>query len=570
MSVELLGLDVSEQVLVRGSNTASITDVLGQIVQSRTYNLADNVGEFNPFASSGLLFLNSWRNQTIQETEVNQREVFTGSIKKVGMKFDGSGYQATIQATEPIATFLRFNVEENDSVTHSGFLVDGAASAGTQTITIDTGTTDIPVGSQVTFSTFLVPRYQITAVSGSPTTSITLDRPLSEDVADNTSLRVALPNVKTIPAAISDALVAAGLGDRIGSNFATLDAQETTAGHTITMFIRIEDDIKLSDHIAKLIEMGNYALTVSPAGILDLVDDLSWDGSDILNQITGAELIDPYEIKYEDGKLVVGYDLLYKSTNSVEIASGDVSQEIVQEYAGVNRWQPLSPGSSLAIEYPYLYTNATTADYYGEKYLDYYGVPRVQITSRMKQSISDNPLQRIQAQLGAEFAITMPISFNQNFLQEPTRLVAFQYNEQNQVFDSVTFELTNYPSPNVPRDVVLPTTPTVLASYDTYEGITSLLENDFSGDLFIEVFLSDRLTLIVTSQLTCSVEPDPTQCAAVYQNSLLNNGTNYSCRYFTRASGINSAKTDFIDFTPTDTGVALYGTGQYGINYYGS
>lgn len=565
MSVELLNVDVSEQILVRGANTAAITDILGQIAQSRSYSIADHVGEINPFASSGLLFLNSWRNETIKETEVNEREVFTGSIKRVGMRFDRAGFQTTIQAVEPIATFLKFFVEENDSTTHSGFLVNAAQSAGAQTITIDTGTTDIPAGAQVTFSKFLVPRYQVTASSGSPTTSITLDRPISEDLADNTAVRISLPTSKTIPAAIFDSLVAAGLGDRLGANFGLLDTQEVS--RTITMFIRIEDEIELGSHVSKLLELGNFSLSVNAAGTLDLIDDLAWDGSEIVDKLTASELIDPYEIKYNDSRLVIGYDLLFISGNNVEVASGDVDQTIIQEYGGVKPWQPISSRGSLPIEYPYLYSDATTADFYGAKYLDYWGVPRVRVSAKMKQSISSNPLQRIQAQVGKEFALTIPVATNQSLLEEPSRLIAYQYNESQQVFDQVVFELTNFPSPNVPREVDAPTEPEIIEFFEVNEGVNTVFKT-FTGTLVIEVFLADKVTRIAIQELICSPEAESSECAALYQSSILNNGAKYAARYFTRSGGIESTKTDFISFTPESQGTLIYGVGKYGINEY--
>lgn len=562
MSVELLGVDVTDDVLQTGGSSGSQSGVIGLLVAARRYVLADNQGEYNPFNAQGLFFRNDFRNEQVTETGVDQRGLFKGNIKKATQRYDQNGYQTQIQATEPIGTLLDFVVEENDISTHAGFQLSASGTAGDQTVAIDTGTTnltpDLPL--LVTFGSELVPRYQINESTGTPTTSITLDRPLEKNVADNTTLRISKPALKTIPEALSDALVSVGLGPQLGSSFQTLSETDASSNLYIRLMIRTEDNIKLSGHIEKLLELGNLQLTVSENGILDIVRDIAYDGRTIVNEITSDEVIDPWEIRFVDDKLIIGYDLLYLDGESAVVASGDALQELIDQWKGRNRWQPISASSTLAAEYKYLYPSSTAADYFGELRLEYYGAPRVRMASGLKQSRARNVLERYTLQIGKEYALSMPISSRQNFFKVPARILAFTYNETNQVYDRIEVELTNYPTPNIPVEFETPQTPIHVASYGADEAVVSVFEAGLQNVLYIEIYLSDQVTKLTTQEVSFHTQGDGSEEYVLFESAILNNGTTYYAKYFILIAGDQSDSTDFIEFVPFDRGDAEWDT----------
>lgn len=575
MAVELFGaIDVTDKVFQRGRSNAALNDVAGILAQQRTYLLADNEGENSPFTPFGSLFRNDWRNGTIEETDRDGAEIFTGSINSVETRIDQNGYQTFIQAREPLGVILKFKVEENDISTHSGFLVNGTASKGSTSITIDTGTTDIPTGSQVTFEDDLVPRYQIISTSGSPTTSITIDRPLEFEVSDNDAVRISVPTEKTAALAIFDALVSAGLSSRLGSTFASINTANLASSRLIRMHVRIEDRITLASHIAKLLEFGNLYLTVSTSGIIDIQEGLQWTGTKASNTVTSNEIIPPVRTFYDNSRLIRGYDCLYfdDTTDRVRVASGDVDQTVIDQWAGQDRWQPIDAKSSLAIDYNYLYNSAATADSYGRDRLDYFGVPRIRVNCKLKNFRNKNPLDTISPQLVKEFALTYPVSTVTNFVDEPARVVEFNFDDRSKSYTSVTFELTNNPSPNIPRNIPESAVPVVLESYEIDQGITSVFEPISSGlSLWIQVFLADQVFKIVDQEVTANTQGDGNSYN-IFQNSLLTNGQTYYVKYYTMTGSTSSATTEFIELVPNSQGTAQWdsGTGAQNIQEWGA
>ena len=546
MSVSLSGIDISDRIIQRGASSARMSDVVGVLVQSRDYVLRDNDGEFSPFTPGGFLFRNSWRNQAIQETEVNERAFFSGSIKSVGMRLNETGYQTIIKSRESVGTILDFVVEENDSATHSGFLVKGASNnAGELTIMVKTGTTDIPTPSLVTFTDELIPRYQINSTAGSPTNQISIDRPLEQGLSADAPIRISVPVIKTIPQAMSDALVSGQFGNSIGSTFATEAAAELAAGRTVTLHIRIEDRTTLAKHLATLLEMGNYSLTVSASGVIDIIKFPGYAGESFPNFISPSELIVPLGIVYDDSRLRVGYDLPFVDGESVKLAEGDVAQELIEEYAGKDRWQPISVSESVAVAYQYLFTDAPTADFYGQEYLDYWGAPRPRLTASLKQSESGNTLKRFQLQLGKAFAVTIPIAVNQFLLEEPCRVVGFDYDEGSQSYTNIQLEFVNFPLPNLPRVSNLPVTPSVSTITPIAGGVTVDFSLDTVGDITGELFFLDGATIVDRKVFVVTAK------TGTFTSERINSGQGYKLKFFSTSSLIKSAKTDLFEFIAT-------------------
>ena len=69
--------------------------------------------------------------------------------------------------------------------------------------------------------------------------------------------------------------------------------------------------------------------------------------------------------------------------------------------------------------------------------------------------------------------------------------------------------------------------------------------NQISGNLFANIFLEDKEFPVIRRN---GFAPGLTVCI---NNSLLTNGQLYFVRFFTSNEGIDSAPTDFFEFTPT-------------------
>jgi hypothetical protein len=81
------------------------------------------------------------------------------------------------------------------------------------------------------------------------------------------------------------------------------------------------------------------------------------------------------------------------------------------------------------------------------------------------------------------------------------------------------------------------------------------------GDVWIEVYLGDTGMKIIDKECVND------ELSAMFTSPLLENGQAYKIRYYSKANGIESKRTDFIDITPASAGG--YGHGLYGIGVYG-
>jgi len=194
-------------------------------------------------------------------------------------------------------------------------------------------------------------------------------------------------------------------------------------------------------------------------GAIDVVRGLAWDGFGITTRATDNEFIGREDLDFDNSNLVFAYQLYYVNGAEIGEAEGEVDQTIIDQWANSAVWSPIRPGGRAIMTEKYLYSTSATADFFGQRRLDYFGVPRVRFKTSMKPAESGNPLKLYNLQLLTQLAVSIRLHENQYFVDEPARVVQFNFDEARQVYPSVTFELTNYLAPNITRDVVFPIKP---------------------------------------------------------------------------------------------------------------
>ncbi|KKK67607.1 hypothetical protein LCGC14_2952370, partial [marine sediment metagenome] len=271
---------------------------------------------------------------------------------------------------------------------------------------------------------------------------------------------VTVPTNRTPAAAIKRALISGGLGAFVGSSFDLIDASDAANGFQIWMHILTTQNKTLGSHIAKLLELGDLWLTFNvQTGAIDVVRGLAWDGIGIVTRATDNEFINREDLDFDSSNLIVAYDLFFVNGAEIGRAQGEVDQTIIDQWANSKVWTPIKPQGRTIMTENYLYSNAATADFFGQRRLDYFGVPRVRFKTSMKPAESGNNLKLYNLQLLTQLALTIRLHENQYFIDEPARVVQFTFDENRQVYPSVTLELTNYLAPNITRDVTFPVRP---------------------------------------------------------------------------------------------------------------
>jgi len=468
-------LDVTEDTVRNQKTNLSLNNISGILAQVEDYLIRDNAGEVSAFGTQGFLFRNFWRDQTITRTGVDSAPIFTGVIHDTGWRRDDFGFQAKVQGRNSLGVFLDFQVEENeifeqDPLTGlSLYEVKLNTDVGETTVEVTyTGAnpldTEIPVPSLVAFTDSLIPRYQVLEQTsiGMParTKTILLDRALEVALIADQQVSVSLATDRTPAAGIKRALISGGLGAFVGSSFDLIDASDAANGFTIRMHILVTDNVTLGSHIATLLELGDLWLTFnSQTGVIDVVRGLAWDGLGITTRATDNEFIGREDLTFDTSNLIFAYDLFFSDGAEIQQAQREVDQTIIDQWANSRVWTPIKPKGTVIMGENYLYSNALTADFFGQRRLDYFGVPRVRFKASMKPAESGNPLKLFNLQLLTELALTIRLHENQFFIDEPAKVVQFNFDEDRQVYPSVTLELTNYLAPNIPRDVIFPITP---------------------------------------------------------------------------------------------------------------
>lgn len=437
MTLTIDGIDVSDRLINRGSVVnADINDVFGTLAKSKTYALKDNDDFFNPFAGEGYFAQNNYRGKEVIEIDDSGVTRFLGTISAVQETDD---QQCIVNAAEPLTIFLEWPVDASDRTTYTGFLTNGATVSG-QTITVDGGVTTIPVGSVVYFAGSKVPSYLVTdrSPASGATTSITIDRPVEVEIPDNTSMTVAVPATTTGPQALKNAMETAVPGILLDGAFDILAASDLANGYTIIVNVMEQDGVTLREYISTLCEMTDLILTQKNDGYYTLRRGLEWDREYITDVLSADELCGPIEPEFDDSKLVIGYDLLYKAgDNLAALLQADVDPALVTKYNGIKLWQPLKPATEFA-QIKYMYASVTSAEYFGNRRLGYYGEVKTVINCTAKPSYSNDPSKPLDLYLGKQVRVTV-----RTFTSVPAIVVGYEYDDEQLKYTKVKLQLND-------------------------------------------------------------------------------------------------------------------------------
>jgi hypothetical protein len=449
-------VDISSAYRADITDSASLSDVYGLLVRERLYKISDSQNRLNPFAAGSVLD-SVWRNGRILETDKFFNTVYDAAINDVGFIYDEKGRTTTVNARDGFGILKDWVVEELLLKSETGaaaFYTAKKNQSNGDTGNIDLndagGPAAIAPGDIVSFNPDIVPRYQVVTISGGPPTKkIQLDRPLEWPVIKNSVLRVMSPVIKTGPAAVRDALRAAGV-QKLGASFDSLDIADAVALRFIRIFVRRENKIKLTDHINKIMDMCDLFLTIDPAsGVVDIFRGLQYDGAPILDELTDSTLMLPLSIAYDKTKFYYGFDCLHDNGGTVQIASGVVSSDLLSQFAATDRWQPLSAASASPKDYQYLYANLATANFFGNRRISYNGRPRARLTCSAKKTYSGKPSKNLGLTLGKRFLLTVNFGNGAGLTREPAAVVSYTYDESKQFYSQIVFELTNWIYPRL-------------------------------------------------------------------------------------------------------------------------
>ena len=452
--IELLNrYDITDRTRTQASDSAYLSDVMGLLTREKRYEISDSESIYNPFATNSRIGRNTWRNQDIYETADNGQGTFLGAINDVGFESTETGRTTVVNAREPFATLLDYTCEEgtliSDTTLADQYTVSaGAAQATTLTLTSVSTPADIQTGDIISFGNYNVPRYAVISASGSPSTSITIDRPL-ERGAVGAIVRVIRPATISGPKALKNAFTAAGLANYLGGSFDTLDTDDITNQFLLRVFVRIESKIKLSDHIKKIMELTDLYFTVNSAGIVNIFRGLGYNGGAIRKAITTSEVISPCVITLERQNLFAGYDGLFVSSTNTDVQSGDANSAYIAQWNSKERWQPIDDQGQSITAYSYLYASARSAEYFGQRKVDYNGSMRTRLKMKCKRAPSGTQ-NLYNFTLGDQVSLTYNMGGGKSFTSEPAIVVGYSYNREQQFYEDLILELNTWTNETLP------------------------------------------------------------------------------------------------------------------------
>jgi hypothetical protein len=169
--------------------------------------------------------------------------------------------------------------------------------------------------------------------------------------------------------------------------------------------------------------------------------------------LTESELIGPIEISYDRSKTALAYDCFYIDGGKVATAS-KAPDTVIIDSARIDRdmrYKPIDYLQGLPSEYNYLYENAATANYYGQKRIDYYRAARIRVKCGVKGFYSGEQWKSTNLFEGKRVMLNLSTSLNDadDITNEPAIVISVNKDVQRNRYTEVVFELTNRPTPNL-------------------------------------------------------------------------------------------------------------------------
>lgn len=485
MSIKLFEVDVTDKALSQGSDSAQAT--LDQVLaRAINYDLADGIGEYSPFAPSGYLANLNWRDEDIVESNTVGGRNFAGQIKNTSTVYDQSGYKTRISALDNVAAFLDSTVivgTSRTATTHSS----GGAKGGDY-ISITKPAT-VAQNDIFHVASSIIPQYRIVKVDDTGSHyNLYTDRPLEQEIASSLTLNILSPDQKTISQLIYEALLTV-IPDtnKFGPSFTEFNTLDS--GKTITAFYSISDGAMYRDYLNMLLTLGAFTIKITDAGIIDIERNRNWDQAAISSQLTPDEIMPPYQISFDNTATFYAFQVpyLYDNSNTSEVRTSQFQYDpvgtIVSTYKNKAVFSPLPISSGDIAQYNIIFSNATSADYFITVYKDQYTYPRVTVQCSSKAFPTGQPANPFEVTIGQRFNVSIPLSVNENFVQEPAVVTAYTIQRDAQLLQSVTLMLTNKIYPNYTRTEE--TQPTITSA--TGVGSSVLRVNSTSGTFTVQV-----------------------------------------------------------------------------------
>jgi hypothetical protein len=443
-------IDLTSRCIDIGRESA-VFDNYNFMIRERTFLISDNDGLYSPFNDNGVL-ANNFRNREIILYGDSGETIYTGLIIDINLREFEINKILEIKTTDKIGACFPYKINAVDKETYAGFLTNGAHKAKSSIVAVDTGTKNIPVNSIISFTESYIPSYRVVNSSGTGTATktIELDRPLEEDVPDNTEVTVSNPKTTTPAHAVYDALYTAfqvvGIESRIDA--ASFNAVSyLQSGYEIRYFIRPENNMTLGEWLGILCELGEMTVRENDIGNIECTFGWQWDGSDPGVRITEKEIIlDSLEIDYHKDRLLYAVASVYTDGASVNIFQKAISNSdpALAQWLPTDVWKPIPVASSSISDYLYLYASYAAAVFYSERKLNYNKYGRERVTCQLKPYFSGT-LTRIPLRQFDNYLLT----FNDK-ADEPYKLISFERNE-NSIISAAVFERINYPSPGLAK-----------------------------------------------------------------------------------------------------------------------
>lgn len=442
---------LSKDLIDAGQFSGKYESIIGVLSPQRNFIISDADDKYNPFSDSGLLNPKriGFKNKEIKYFDDDNNLLYAGVITTIKTSENKNTKILTIVTKSAVGNLLKYPIEDNDKTTHSGFSLDGEQGTN-RFLLIKGGTTVLPDISVMTHSDSLVPNYQASPHPGDPTVSIDLDRELEFKLLADQPLSFTIPIYKTAAAAMRDALQIAltriGLQSLLDvGSFDAINSIDAAANRLLWVFVRVEDNITLGQHLNNLSDMSGILVRVSNEGRISAVKQMAWDGINPGVRITVDEIIYQIDNNYEPNNLLYGYSLPYIAGKEVKLASEvlqDTDQRLL-DYGAIKIKRLATLKSGLIITNNYLYNNFDTAKYYGDLFLNYYSISRQRFACNVSLYFLSGAT--VGLNLFDEFMLTYGVYTN-----EPVKILQFDLNEKKGSYENCIFELVNKEFPGLP------------------------------------------------------------------------------------------------------------------------
>jgi len=522
MSIKLFEVDVTDKVLPQGSDSAQAT--LDQVLaRAINYDLADGPGEYSPFAPNGYLANLNWRDEDIVETNAVGGRNFAGQIKNTSTVYDQSGFKTRISALDNVAAFLDSTVIVGTSATY-----DIHATHGAGTIHVDvTKPATVAVGDIVYIDGSIMPQYRVTSINetGSHYT-LQLNDVLAQDVNNSNDIVVFTPVQEQISQLLYEALLTV-IPDtnKFGSSFSNFNTLDS--GKTVTVYYSIADGVMYREYINLLLTLGAFTIKISDTGVIDIERNRNWDQGSIANQFTPDEIMSPYQISFDNTATFYAFQVPHLQTDSVtgdlQVNTSEFQYDpvgtIVSAYKNKAVFSPLPISSGDIAQYNVIFSDATSADYFINVYKDQYTYPRVVVQCTAKAFPTGQPANPFEINIGQKFNVSIPLSINENFVQEPAVVTGYTIQRDSQLLQSVTFMLTNQIYPNHTRTIE--TEPTIISA--TGVGSSVLRIDSTEGTFTVQVRHKLTKEIIFSQKRFCPGDFTINAPLSSYQVRLISN-----------------------------------------------